>query len=43
MKENFEVLDFELAQEEMEAINRLDRNKRFNDPGKKTGFKIAFD
>ena len=38
ISENFQVLDFQLAEEEMEVINGFNRNRRFNDPGPKTGF-----
>lgn len=31
--ENLSVFDFELSEEEMQAISSLDRNRRFNDPG----------
>lgn len=31
--ENFSILDFNLTEEEMTAINKLDKNRRFNDPG----------
>lgn len=33
LKENMDVFDFELTDEEMKAIHALDRNKRYNDPG----------
>ncbi len=33
MRENLDILDFELSDDEMEAISRLDRGQRFNDPG----------
>lgn len=32
-KENFEVFDFELSEEEMSRINQLDRQERLIDPG----------
>lgn len=31
--ENLSVFDFELSEDEMQAISALDRNRRFNDPG----------
>lgn len=31
--ENLNLFDFQLTQEEMEAISGLDRNQRYNDPG----------
>ena len=33
LSENLGLFDFELSAEEMSAINALDRNRRFNDPG----------
>ncbi len=33
LAENLAVFDFELTADEMAAINGLDRNRRFNDPG----------
>ncbi len=33
LRENIEIFDFELTQDEMAAIDQLDQNKRFNDPG----------
>ncbi|EGD79463.1 aldehyde reductase [Salpingoeca rosetta] len=33
LKQNLNVFDFELSQEEMEAISGLNRNRRYNDPG----------
>lgn len=33
LRENLAVFDFELTDAEMQAISRLDRNRRFNDPG----------
>jgi len=33
LKENLEVLDFQLAPEEMDALSALDCGRRFNDPG----------
>lgn len=33
MKENLEIFDFELSNEEMRSISELDRHRRFNDPG----------
>lgn len=33
LKENIEIFDFELTQEEMDAISGLNINRRFNDPG----------
>jgi D-xylose reductase len=33
LRENLAVFDFELSQEEMQAISALNRNRRFNDPG----------
>ena len=33
MKENLEIFDFELSDEEMQSISELDRHRRFNDPG----------
>lgn len=31
--ENISVFDFELTKEEMEAIDSLDKHRRYNDPG----------
>ena len=36
MKENIDILDFELSTEEMAQINKLERGRRFNDPGEFT-------
>ena len=33
MKENRDVLDFELSSDEMSKINGLNKNRRYNDPG----------
>lgn len=33
LRENLAIFDFELPQDEMLAISRLNRNRRFNDPG----------
>jgi diketogulonate reductase-like aldo/keto reductase len=33
LRENIAIFDFELTKDEMDAISRLDRNRRFNDPG----------
>jgi D-xylose reductase len=33
LKENLAIFDFELTASEMDAINALDRHRRFNDPG----------
>ena len=33
LRENIEIFDFELSDDEMSAITALDRNRRFNDPG----------
>jgi D-xylose reductase len=33
LRENIAIFDFELTKDEMTAISRLDRNRRFNDPG----------
>ena len=33
LKENLAIFDFELSVEEMAAIGKLNRNRRFNDPG----------
>ena len=33
LRENLSIFDFELSADEMQAINSLDRNRRFNDPG----------
>jgi D-xylose reductase len=33
LRENLAIFDFELAPDEMAAINSLNRNRRFNDPG----------
>ena len=33
MKENLEIFDFFLTGEEMKALDEMNRNKRFNDPG----------
>ena len=33
LAENFSILDFSLTEEEMSAINKLDKHRRFNDPG----------
>lgn len=33
LRENLSVFDFELSDEEMASITRLNRNRRFNDPG----------
>jgi diketogulonate reductase-like aldo/keto reductase len=36
--ENASIFDFELSQEDMEAVTALNRNRRFNDPGVYTRF-----
>jgi D-xylose reductase len=33
LKENLEVFDFNLTQEEMKVLDTLNQNRRFNDPG----------
>lgn len=33
LRENLAIFDFELSEEEMESINGLNLNRRFNDPG----------
>ena len=33
MAENLDIFNFELKQEEMQAISTLNQNRRFNDPG----------
>lgn len=33
LKENLDIYDFELTEDEMSAISALDQHKRFNDPG----------
>jgi D-xylose reductase len=33
LRENLAVFDFELSDEEMQAISGLNRDRRFNDPG----------
>jgi D-xylose reductase len=33
MRENLAIFDFELTEDEMNAISALNRNRRFNDPG----------
>jgi len=33
LKENLEIFDFQLADDEMASISALDRGRRFNDPG----------
>ena len=33
LKENLQVFDFQLSEAEMRSISRLNRNRRFNDPG----------
>lgn len=33
LAENLDVLEFDLTDEEIEAISALDRGLRFNDPG----------
>ncbi len=33
LKENLAIFDFELSADDMEQINALNRNRRFNDPG----------
>ena len=33
LEENLAIFDFELSEDEMQAISALDRNRRFNDPG----------
>jgi D-xylose reductase len=33
LRENLAIFDFELTAEEMAAVARLDRNRRYNDPG----------
>ena len=33
MKENLQLFDFELSDDEMQSISELDRQRRFNDPG----------
>jgi len=32
LRENLALFDFELSEEEMQAISNLNRNRRFNDP-----------
>ena len=34
LQENLDVFDFALADDEMAAISALNKNRRFNDPGK---------
>jgi D-xylose reductase len=34
LKENLDVFNFNLTEQEMEAISGLNKNRRFNDPGK---------
>jgi D-xylose reductase len=38
LKENIEVFDFELTEEDMRQVSALDRQRRFNDPGVYTPF-----
>ena len=33
MRENLDILDFELSTAEMDSISALSQNRRFNDPG----------
>jgi len=33
LKQNLDVLDFDLTEEEIDAIAALDKGLRFNDPG----------
>lgn len=33
LRENLAIFDFELSAEEMDSLTRLNRNRRFNDPG----------
>ena len=33
LKENLTITDFNLSPEEMETISKLDKGRRFNDPG----------
>ena len=33
MRENLDIMDFELSAVEMAAISSLNQNRRFNDPG----------
>jgi D-xylose reductase len=33
LRENLSIADFELTDEEMHAISKLNQNRRFNDPG----------
>lgn len=33
LKENIDLFNFELSEQEMQAISELNKNKRFNDPG----------
>lgn len=33
MKENLDLFDFELSQEQMDSLSALNQNRRFNDPG----------
>jgi D-xylose reductase len=33
LKENLDLFDFQLSEDQMNAISSLDRNRRFNDPG----------
>ncbi|NNK46917.1 MAG: aldo/keto reductase, partial [Altererythrobacter sp.] len=33
MRENLNIMDFALREEEMKAISALNQNRRFNDPG----------
>lgn len=34
--ENISIFDFELTEDEMKAINSLNKNERYNDPAKYT-------
>jgi D-xylose reductase len=33
LKENYDILDFNLTNEEMNGLTALNKNRRFNDPG----------
>lgn len=41
LRENLDVLDFELTEEEMAAINKVDREERSNKSGRAWGIQFS--